>query len=320
MVCLSFAVFGVPNTAFALTVSPAKLEITGDPGTTVYGEIEVFNEQQDTRTFFSSFENFEPAGDSGTPYFIGATNGLATWMQTQQSITLFPSQREKIPFTITIPEGTEPGGYFAAIFWGSTPPEQTGGGGEVSIGGKIGVLVLLRVSGTVEEAAGILDFGTKNQQRFFTGIPITFSYRVNNAGGDRIVPLGDITIKNTFRLATKTLAGNKNEGSVLPGSIRKFETIWGEPIQTEGFFSSVKQQWKEFHFGWYSAHLHLVWGESNTKVEQTFHFFVIPWQLLLIIVSLVLFIGGFARIGIKKYNAWIIAKATMTVPQSKIKK
>lgn len=312
-----FAVFVSTSTAFALTVSPAKLEITGDPGTTVYGDIEVFNEQADTKVFYSSFENFEPAGDSGSPHFIGAKDGLATWMQTSESITLFPSQREKIPFTITIPEGTEPGGYFSALFWGSSAPEQTGVGGEVSIGGKIGVLILLRVSGNVEEDAGILDFGTKEQQRVFTSLPIHFTYRMNNNGGDRIVPLGDVTIKNTIRLTSETLSANKNEGSVLPGSIRKFESVWGDDAalaKETGFISSVKHQWKEFHVGWYTANLHVVWGETNTVEEESFHFFIFPWQLLLILLVSISTVGFFAKIGIKKYNTWIIAKATMAQP------
>ncbi len=301
-----------PSAVFALTVSPAKIEVIGDPGTTVYTEIELYNEQTDSKTFFSSFENFEPAGDSGTPYFVGAKDGLATWMRAADSVILAPAQRQKIPVSITIPDQADPGGYFAAVFFGNSPPQQTGVGGEVSVGGKVGVLVLLRVAGDVEESAGVLDFQTLERKRFINRLPVTFTYRVNNAGGDRIVPLGDLEIKNTFRLKTTKFSANKNEGSVLPGSIRKFEAIWqGEDEgESAGFFGTARSQWKNFHLGWYTAKLSLVWGSTNESMQSSFHFFVFPWQLLVIIFVILLVVFYFGRMGIKKYNKWIIAQAT----------
>ncbi|MEK7557522.1 MAG: hypothetical protein AAB538_06075, partial [Patescibacteria group bacterium] len=157
----------IATTAYALTVSPAKVEITADPGQTIRGEIELFNEQEETKTFYASYENFESRGDSGAPYFIGAKNGLATWIQTDSNFTLAPGERLQVPYTIAIPTSAKPGGYFAAIFFGSQPAQGTGGG-EVTIGGKIGVLVLLKVSGEVEESAGLVDFSSKDGGRFFS--------------------------------------------------------------------------------------------------------------------------------------------------------
>jgi hypothetical protein len=41
-----FAVLGIGTSqVYALTVSPARLEVTADPGQTLRGEIEIFNEQ-----------------------------------------------------------------------------------------------------------------------------------------------------------------------------------------------------------------------------------------------------------------------------------
>ncbi len=301
-------------TASALTVSPAKVEITGDPGTTIYGEIKLFNEQDGTRTFFSSSENFEPTGDTGAPHFIGAKDGLATWIGTDAEVTLGSGEYKTIPFSITIPADARPGGYFAAIFWGSQPVGG-GGSGEVSIGGKIGVLVLLRVSGDVSEEAGLSEFRTNDNQKFFTTIPVTFTYLMNNTGGDRIVPLGDVVIKNTFRMTSATLSSNKNQGSVLPGSTRKFDVVWGDETQeailgteteTDGFFEALRREWQDFHFGWYTAHLSLAWGVTNQTADASYHFFIFPWHLLLVIL-VILFLGVMI---VRKYNRFIIAKAS----------
>lgn len=300
--------------AQALTVSPAKLEITVDPGATYHGEIELFNEQSETKTFYSSFENFEPRGDSGAPYFIGAKDGLATWLSTNSEVTVAPSERLAVPFSIAVPASATPGGYFAAVFFGSQPPLATGGG-EVSIGGKIGVLVLLRVAGEVEEGGGLQDFSTSEGKRFWGALPIALSYRLGNTGGDRVVPVGEIVIKNTFRLTSATLLANENGGSVLPGSARRFEVLWGDSEIVDGaevkpsFFATAKKQWRDFHFGWYTAKLNLVWGESSQTATASYNFFVLPWQLLSIILVLLGVLAILGRFGLRRYNRYIISQA-----------
>ena len=114
----------LPLDVEALTISPVRLEITADPGQTVTGKLLLLNEQNGTTTFYSSFENFEPSGDSGTPRFIGAEDGLATWIKTDGKITLESGTSTSVPFSITVPDNAEPGGYFVAIFFGSYSPSS----------------------------------------------------------------------------------------------------------------------------------------------------------------------------------------------------
>lgn len=303
---------GMAIPAKALTVSPAKVEIQADPGKTIQGEVELFNEQPDTKKFFTSFENFESRGDSGAPYFTGSKSGLATWLSVVPEINIATGERIQIPFTVNIPANAKPGGYFAAIFFGSQPPVSTGGG-EVSIGGKIGVLILLRVNGEVEESAGLADFSAKDEQRFFISLPIVFEYGFNNTGGDRVVPRGELIIRNTFRLKSAILLANEREGSVLPNSTRRFETMWGtapvlneinEEIQS-GFFQTALGQLKNFHFGWYTAKLNLSWGASAQTANASYQFFVLPWQLLIIF----LFVLFILWLLLKRYNRYIITRA-----------
>lgn len=307
--CLTVVTFlaGIA-TVHALTVSPARIEVTGDPGQSLTGEIELYNEQQEERTFFSSFENFEPAGDSGAPRFIGASGDLATWMQTQGSITLAAGERRVVPYSITIPSGAQPGGYFAAIFWGTQQP--SGQSGEISIGGKIGILVLLRVSGDVAEEAGLADFAAQDGQKFFSSLPVTFTFRVNNAGGDRIVPKGEVRVKNIVGEPVK-LAFNEQQGSVLPGSTRKFEVIWQESTQhasSTSFFGTAKKQLADFHFGFYTASVDLAW-EGDQTANASYSFCIVPWQLLLLVLLIIVVIGFLGRIFLQRYNRHIVARA-----------
>jgi len=294
----------------ALTVSPTKIEITADPGQTVRGEIELFNEQKELKTFYASYENFESRGDSGAPYFIGAETNLATWISTDSTVTLEPGQHIQVPYTISIPQDAKPGGYFAAIFFGSQPSQGTGGG-EVTIGGKIGILVLLKVAGDVKDSAGLVDFEATGDTRFFSTLPVALEYGFNNAGGDRVVPRGEIKIKNTFQFVSATLLANQNEGSVLPNSTRRFEVVWKEKNGSDketGFFKTAFSQIKNFHFGWYRADMNVVWGESAQTMRASYHFFIIPWQLLSIVVIIIAAIWFVFKVWVKRFRQRILAE------------
>lgn len=305
---------GFISPAHALTVSPAKLETAVDPGQTVVHEIELFNDQDEAKALYSSVENFESRGESGAPYFTGSNEGLASWISLAESVIVGAGERIKVQYTISVPADTKPGGYFAAVFFGSAPPTGSSGG-EINIGSKIGVLVLLRVNGDVEEKAGLGNFSTKDGKRFFSTLPIQFEYSFSNQGGDRVVPQGEITIINTFRLKSATLLANEKRGSVLPGSTRRLDIAWGDESNIKdnsktGFWGTAWRQIKDFHFGWYTARLDLAWGEANIETAKgSYHFLIIPWQLITIITLVVLLFWFVGKRSLQKYNDRIIAKA-----------
>src|SRR4030042_1801472 len=308
----------LPFGVAALTVSPVRIELSGDPGTVIEDEMNLTNEQEETKTFYSSFGNFEATGETGTPSFVSAEEGLATWIETDSSITLGPKEEKKVSYSIAIPKDADPGGHFAAIFWG-TSPSGNEEGGQVSIGAKVGILILLRVSGEIKEEGGILEFGAKDNQKFFSALPVQFVYRFQNGGGDRVKPEGKVTIKNIFGKTLAVLPANKSEGNVLPQSIRKFEMIWEKEKEgtseqeaannKEGFLAGLKKEWNNFAFGRYTAILNLEYGTTGEKAQASFKFFIIPWRVLSISFFILAVLVFLFIIGIKRYNKWIIAKA-----------
>ena len=120
------SVLFLPVYASALTISPTKIEVAVDPGQTAIGEIEVFNEQQEVKTFYTTYENFEPRGETGAPYFIGGGEGLSSWIESTKSFDIQPGEKITIPYSITVPADSTAGGYFAGIFFGTQPPSTDG--------------------------------------------------------------------------------------------------------------------------------------------------------------------------------------------------
>ena len=84
----------------------------------------------------------------------------------------------------------------------------------------------------------------------------------------------------------------------------------------EGFLATARHQWQNFALGPYKATLTLSHDELLSESEATkgfkssFWFFVIPWQLLIITIIVLAIVSFLGTKGLKKYNRWIIEKAT----------
>ncbi|MEK7071548.1 MAG: hypothetical protein AAB943_01265 [Patescibacteria group bacterium] len=306
-----------PISVNAITMTPTRFEVSGNPGETLNEEVLLINETETAETFYVSFSNFEAQGESGSPAFVEPKDDLGTWMTTDvSSVYLAPRQQKIVSFKITIPKDAEPGGHFAVIFWGTSP---TGGSGGVSIGAKTGILVLLSVNGDVREEAGLLNFNTKDKIFFYQTLPVSFEYKFRNDGGDRIKPEGTIIIRDTFFLPTERLDANPVAGNVLPNSTRKINVDWIKyernadyvaPTQFfKKFWSDVGYQWKNFAVGLYSANLNVAYGTQGAHAKKMAFFFVFPWQLVLVLVVLFIIVFWGGKKLIKRYNKYIIEKA-----------
>lgn len=299
-------------TAQALTISPARMEIESvDPGATVEKDFLLVNEQATAETFYVSVQNFDAQGETGTPNFSDSKEGLASWVKVVDKVTIKPGERMKVPFSIAIPGNADAGGHFAAIFLTTTPPSASEGG-QVAIGAKIGMLILLTVSGDIKEEGGVRNFSIDGGSRFVSSLPVTFTYRFSNGGNDRIKPQGNIVIRNSLYFKTEEIDANPQAGNVLPKSTRKFSVTWGNEKALDPaapFFDHVKYQWRNFALGAYFANMDLAYGTKGAVSSSSIIFFVLPWQLMLVLLIILALVVIVLRFGIKRYNKWIIKQA-----------
>lgn len=312
--------FGVPAKVHALTITPIRYEISGDPGQTLTEKMGLVNETKNSQTFYASFANFEAQGDTGSPTFIDAKEGLGTWITTEQaSVTLAPGAQKELEFKINIPKDAEPGGHFAAVFWGTSPG---GGPGQVSIGAKTGMLILLSVNGDVKESAGLVDFQLHNNKHFYKTLPVGFQYRFSNQGGDRVKPKGSVVIRSIFGWVAKKVNANPYDGNVLPGTTRKFLPEWSKRDSVDvrdqenarnesySFKKEVSDQWHNFALGVFRAKVVASFGATNQEVKSNSVYFVVfPLELLLVIVVIGIPLFFILRALIRRYNRSIIRKA-----------
>ncbi len=301
--------------AFAITITPIKLELKANPGETIKQEVTLYNEHEKTETFYVSYANFEAQGETGYPTFSEPKDDIGTWMKAAERVVLAPKSSQIVPLLINIPKDATPGGHFGVVFWGTVPPGTSSN--SVSIGAKTGVLVLVSVSGAVNENGGIIEFNTTDKSHFYTSLPVGFYYRFQNNGGDRVKPYGNLVMKNMLGITSAKVPGNPVDGNILPGSTRKIETIWQgsdgpTPTndKTEGnFFSKVGREWRNFGFGRYTANLALAYGTKNQVTNAKISLWVFPWHLTVFVLVCAVIFYYIIRKLIKRYNAWVIKKA-----------
>lgn len=301
----SFFLFSA-SAAKAVTVSPLRLELSANPGDTITAQFKLYNEENKANLYYFSTTNFDAKDETGQPQFTSSGGGLADWVQKPANITLQPKSYQVVGFSVTVPKDAEPGGYFSAVL-ASTLAPQSNQAQAVSLANQVGVLLLFRVNGNVQEGADVLEFNTLNKQHFFTALPVQFYYRFQNGGKAWLKPLGDIIISNIFGSTTKIIRANYSGGDVLPQSIRRFEASWLEaggstdqdPLLTAvsgpagGFWSKVKYEWKNFVFGRYTASLNLVYGtDTQQNINKKITFWVFPWQLLLVEIAAFLLVSS----------------------------
>ncbi len=297
-------------TAQALTISPARAELTGDPGETISGTFTLTNPLDTDQTYYTSVENFEAQGETGTPNFTASKDGLPSWVKVVDKVVLKKGERATISYSVVIPTDADSGGHFGAIFLSTVPPSA--GEGQVSVGAKMGMLLFLKVTGEIKENGGLSDFALKNGKNVLTSLPVDFIYKFKNEGNDRVKPEGELVIKNTFGMETSRMDINKTKGdNVLPASTRRFEVRYGDtdaPAISAPFFDQVKFQKSNFALGMYKANLNLSFGNTG-KASSSLTFYIFPWQLLSVVFGALLVVILLLIALVKHYNRWIIKQA-----------
>ena len=283
-----------------LEISPPVIEQSADPGTSVTVSIRVRNVSSGVLIANGKADDFGAGtSEDGKPQLLLNENGetrysLKYWVGSVPSLTLAPQELKTATVTIAIPKNAEPGGHFGVIRFTAVPPNLQGTG--VSLSASVGTLVLLRVSGAITDKLTVASFttgtGTKTHS-FFEHGPVDFTLRLQNEGSVHEAPTGTITVKNLFGGVTGKVAVNTLKGNVLPGSIRRFDQTL-----------SKKQL-----FGYYTATFAGSYLDDNHLLTSKVSFWVIPWKLLLLVLAGLLVFIWLIRLGLKRYNAFIIAQA-----------
>ena len=244
-----------------LSISPVVFELNVDPGDTLTNQVKIYNPTEFPQTVKMKVEDFSPVGEEGEVMLDepdeNSTYSLASWTTVSpETFTIGARDQQIVDFTIQVPTNGEPGGHYgsivAMISGGST--EATG----TTLSSKRGALVLLRVSGQIEEKLLVDTFQTEGFSEYG---PVDFDLKFKNEGNVHTRPAGFITITNMFGEQVAEIEIPQN--NVIPDAIRQAGTTWNKKNLT----------------GRYTATLVASYGSSNKEtITAVTTFTVFPWK------------------------------------------
>lgn len=294
----------------ALKVSPVRLDLKMDPGTTQTFSVYIQNLTSAPAILHPAINDFVASGDeSGRPNVIlnedeyAPSRSLKRMITPLKDLTVQPGDTKEVKVTITAPQNAAGGGYFGAVRFA---PANAEGDKNVNIAASVGTLVLLKLNGDIKEELTVEGFDPGKKPNADTFSPGTFfkdeqglhaAVRFKNSGNVQVEPFGKITLKRFGKtVATYEMNNEEIRGSVLPDSVRRFEV----PLDKVG------------SFGKYTLEGNFGYGESGQLLTAQTTFYVIPLLLIIIgfgvIVLLVFLIFVLPRM-IRAYNRRIIRRA-----------
>lgn len=266
-------------------VSPAKVELNASKGKSYAIDLKVMNITNSNLYYSMSVADFTASNESGSPKIeensnLPSTASVRTWVAGLKDFSLGTKQEQQIRLYVNVPDDAEAGGHYGVIqFSGVSPEVDTTG---VGLSASTGVLLLVRVDGSISEQASLSSFFVANkeggnQSSFFESTPLTFVFRAQNTGNVHIKPTGNIEVRDMFGNLYANISVNKDASNVLPKSVRRFE-------------STLKDGWM---FGLYSANLVVGYGTQGQTIMSSINFWVIPYKIVglaMVLAIVVIFI------------------------------
>jgi hypothetical protein len=294
--------------AEALTVSPSRLDELVDPGDVIRQTIKVTNQSDSPKTLHAYLRDFKSEGEEGKAQLIepGTEQGsfLSSWITLDNSSLEFaPHEERAFNFTISVPQNTGPGGYYGAVVFGTAAPDvktnSAEQGAAIGISQQAASLILMQISGEVNENANVREFVT-DKSVYMTPFETNFTARIENLGNVHIKPRGTVEIVNMLNNPVATVKLNDSGSNILPKSTRKFESSWKDG----------------FGFGRYKATMALSYGTEPDKGgqgKQTLsaitYFWIIPGKLVTIGGSIILILALIIYFMLRSYKNRAIKRA-----------
>jgi len=264
-------------------VSPVRTDIEIPAGTSKTVQVIISNLTNAPITVAAVQNDFIAGDESGTPALIldadkfAPTHSLKRFLSPISDVTIGPNKGVAVDVVITVPKGTQAGGYFGAIRFAPTIP----GGGQVNLSPSAASLILLTVPGPVTEKLDLTDFRIQQSGKtgnfFNNSAAISAFVRFENKGNIQEGPFGKIVVKNFGKIVYKTDFNNTTpRDQVLPDAARR----WDVPLKDLG------------GFGYYTVSGTLTYGQKNETIEVTTSFWIIPQIAIIIAIAALLLIIG----------------------------
>lgn len=208
-----------------IAATPSSADLSIAPGASASDSLAIINQGTDSFKVKTSVAPYHVEGINYDPQFtqLPGTVDPSKWvtLTVPQNTTLAPDKLLHIDYTVNVPAGTAPGGYYAVIFAETMPAGQASG---VVAHNRIGEILYLTVKGEVE-TKGTAHGGKID--RFNMSGKLSIPILVSNSGGVHFKTTVTTTIKNVFG---KKVYSHHEDRYVLPQTQRQIVQNWQNQV------------------------------------------------------------------------------------------
>ena len=257
-----------------VSISPATIEETLDPGVQKNYEVTIQNLNSAEQIFYLYTRNISGVRDGGVPIFAQSdleVTGyeLADWitLPTNQ-VTVGAGEKQTINYSINVPADAACS-HFGGIFFSVDPPEMESSG--AAVGYQVANIISLRINGDCEEQANIRQFST---DRFIHGSQnVDFTARIENTGNVLVRPTGPLEIFNMLGNKVGTVPFNEEKAAVFPAT---------KDGPTERTYENINWTGTSIGFGRYEAILTPIYGDEGAirTMSSTVTFWILPFNII----------------------------------------
>lgn len=281
-----------------LALSPFLIETKVEGGKTQKQTIALTNTTSANLPIEISINDFVPVGGGGQAKFLDSTEtadskfSLTSWIKItkQPQFNIPAGAQTTVEFTINPPIDAEPGTHYGGLLFSYRPANLNGTATTVTQ--KAGVLILVQ-TGKDDQRGQITSFKAEPSLDFES---VNFYLSFYNLGNVHLKPKGDINIYNWFGNEVASVPVNRDATIILPENERLFQSQW-------------KTGWR---LGRYTATSVLFFGNPKLEARVTTHFWIIPWQRVLLSLSALIVLVFSIGLLLKRYNRWLIKNAKNT--------
>ena len=254
--------------------------LSADPGQSIDDKVVVTNKTDRPLSFrLYAADAYNTARDGGFAVRTVAEKqrGVGAWAKPAKSRVTVPAHgKVTVPFTLSVPEGAEPGDHPGALV--ALDERVDKGDGTVALGVQraVAARIYLRVGGPTVPAIAVEDVRVSHHQPLVPGLGdsgATVSYTLRNTGNVTLNPKVELRATGLFgrTLLSRELA--RIPGELLPGQRVRLSEPWDGAPQLD--WGNVK----------------LTATAKDTRESASAGFFALPW-----LVAVVL--GAAAAVGV----------------------
>ena len=215
----------------SITMTPPSTQLTIDPGSSSTSSFKVINNGNDSYAVNTSVSPYSVTGEAYDPGFtqLPGTTDVASWVHVSATHTTAQAHKTlEIPYTVTVPAATAPGGYYAVIFAETAPLDPSAASGVIPHN-RVGDILYITVSGPVTNSGTTTVTPLSHIQ---VGNQIPMEILVANTGGVHFLSTAVFGVQGSDG---KEVYKGTFDRYVLPNTKRLISTSW-TPSAPIGFY------------------------------------------------------------------------------------